>query len=188
MSGSTNPSSALRLATFRSISLAIMLGFGITTPPALAAPTPGDVQAAVVTPLSFVNYENLDFGKIIPANVAGTVTISPANVRSATNGIVLVGTDYQVARFAGMGAQGERVRIRITPNSLTLAGPGPAMTVNSFIIGTDSTLQQNGASPNYRILASNGIFTFTVGGRLNVGANQPAGTYSGTFTATLDYQ
>lgn len=188
MHGPTYPSSTLRSVTLRVISFAVMLGFGFTTAPASAAPRQADVQVAVVTPLSFVNYENLDFGKIIPANVAGTVTISTDNIRSATNGIVLVGTDFQVARFAGMGAQGRRVRIRVTPATLTLAGPGPAMTVSNFAIGFDSTLQQVGGSPNYRIQAANGVFIFTVGGRLNVGANQPPGTYSGTFTATLDYQ
>lgn len=183
-----DPSAARRVFRLRWLGIAAMLGLGFTTAPAVAGATQGDAKVAVVTPLSFINYESLDFGQIIPANVAGTVTISSNNARSATNGIVLVGTDYQAARFAGMGAQGERVRIRITPGTVALAGPGPAMTVSNFAIGPDSTLQQVGGSPNYRILPANGIFTFTVGGRLNVGANQPAGTYSGTFTATLDYQ
>jgi tartrate dehydratase beta subunit/fumarate hydratase class I family protein len=138
--------------------------------------------------LSFISYENLDFGRIIPAAVAGTVTISTTNDRVATNGIVLIGNDHQVARFAGQGVQGQRVRIQIAPATVTLTGPGPAMTVTNFIIGPAPTLQQNGSSANFRILPANGIFSFTVGGRLNVGANQPAGSYSGTFTATLDYQ
>ncbi|MEP7348677.1 MAG: DUF4402 domain-containing protein [Sphingorhabdus sp.] len=150
--------------------------------------TPGDAQIAVVTPLSFIQVENLDFGRVIPSNVAGTVTISVTNVRTSTNGIVLVGNDYQVARFAGMGSQNQRVRIRITPTPITLTGPGPAMTVNNVLIGPAPTLQQIGASPNYRIVPADGIFWFTVGGTLNVAANQPGGAYSGTFTATLDYQ
>ena len=149
---------------------------------------PSDAQVAVVTPLSFIQVENLDFGRVIPSNVAGTVKISTNNVRSSTKGIVLVGNDYQVGRFAGMGAQNQRVRIRITPTPITLTGPGPSMTVNNVLIGPAPTLQQLGNSPNYRIVPANGIFWFTVGGTLNVGANQPAGAYSGTFTATLDYQ
>jgi len=148
----------------------------------------GDAQIAVVTPLSFIQVDNLDFGSIIPSNTAGTVTISTTSVRTATNGIIVTGTGHQAARFAGMGTQNQRVRIRITPNSISLTGPGPAMAVNNFIIGPAPTLQQVGASPNYRILPANGIFWFTVGASLSVGANQPAGTYSGTFSATLDYQ
>ncbi len=153
-----------------------------------AAPATGQAQIAVVTPLSFINYRNLDFGRVIPSAVAGSVTISPTNTRTATAGIVPVGNDFQVARFAGMGAQNDRVRVRISPSVISLTGPGPAMTVDNFLIGPEATLQQIGGSPNYRIIAANGVFWFSVGARLNVGANQPAGTYSGTFTATLDYQ
>jgi spore coat protein U-like protein len=147
----------------------------------------GDAQISILRPLAFIQVENLDFGSIISGTTAGTVTLSPTNVRTATGGVVLKGTGFQTARFAGMGVVTQRVRIRITPNTITLTGPGPSMTVDSFTIGPGTTLLQTGNSPNYRILALNGIFTFTVGGRLNVGANQPPGSYSGTFTATLDY-
>lgn len=155
---------------------------------AAAAPATGEAQIAVVTPLSFINYENLDFGRIIPSTVAGTVSVSATNVRTVTNGVVPVGNGFQVARFAGMGVQNQRIRIRITPNAINLTGPGPAMIVDNFTIAPDATLQPIGGSPQYRIAAANGGFSFAVGARLNVGANQPAGTYSGTFTATLDYQ
>jgi spore coat protein U-like protein len=163
-------------------------GLCLLSPAANAETFSGDAQTTVVTPLSFIQFEDLDFGRIIPSTIAGTVTMSVTNVRTANNGIALVGTDYQAARFAGMGTQNQRVRIRVVETSITLTGPGPAMTVNNFAIGPAPTLQQIGASSNYRIQPANGIFWFTVGGRLNVGANQPAGYYSGTFTTTLDYQ
>lgn len=153
-----------------------------------AAPATGEAQIVIVTPLTFVNNENLDFGRIIPANVAGTVSISETNTRTATNGIVPVGNDYQAARFAGMGAQDQRVRIRISPAVISLLGPGPAMTVDIFAVGPEASLAQIGNSPNYRIVPTDGAFQFAVAARLHVGANQPAGTYSGSFTATLDYQ
>jgi Domain of unknown function (DUF4402) len=148
----------------------------------------GDTQVAMVTPLSFIQVENMEFGRIIPSATAGTVTLSPNNVRTATGGIVLVGNDHQPGRFAGMGTFLQRVRVRITPNNIIMTGPGPSMTVNNVTIDPQGTLLQIGASPNYRIVPLNGIFRFNVGGRLNVGANQPAGYYSGTFNATLDYQ
>jgi spore coat protein U-like protein len=168
--------------------IAGVIATSMWAPVALAAPATGDAQIAVVTPLSFIQYDNLDFGRVIPSATAGTVTISPLNARATTNGIVAVGTDFQVARFAGMGTQNQRVRIQITPATVTLTGPGPSMTVNNLTIGPAPSLLQIGGSPNYRIQPANGIFWFTVGGRLNVGANQPGGAYSGTFTVTLDYQ
>ena len=165
--------------------LAVLSGLPVS---AQAQTYVGEAQIAVVTPLSFIQIDNLDFGRIVSTNVTGTVTLSAAGVRTATGGAIPVGNDFQVARFAGMGRQGQRVRIQILPNTVTLTGPGPSMTVTNFSTGSGTTLQQNGASPNYRIQPANGIFWFTVGGRLNVAANQASGTYSGVFTVTLDYQ
>lgn len=171
---------------WNAVAVAGVVATSMWAPAALAAPATGDAQIAVVTPLSFIQYDNLDFGRVIPSATAGAVTISPLSVRSTTNGIVPVGTDFQVARFAGMGTQNQRVRIQITPATVTLTGP--SITVNNLTVGPAPSLLQNGASPNYRIQPANGIFWFTVGGRLNVGANQPGGSYSGTFTVSLDYQ
>jgi spore coat protein U-like protein len=147
-----------------------------------------DAQIAVVTPLSFIQVEDLDFGRVIASTTAGTVTISTTNVRTQTGSVVPIGTDYQRGKFAGMGSQNQRVTISLGPAVIPLLGPGVPMTVTNLTIEPDSTLNQLGASPNYRIVAADGIFWFYVGGRLNVGANQAAGYYSGTFTATLVYQ
>lgn len=156
--------------------------------PALAGTLSGNGQASIVTPLSFIQVDNLEFGRVISSPTAGTVTISPTNVRTATGGVTLIGSDHQVAKFAGRGTISQRVRIRITPNTITLTGPGAPMTVNTFTIGPDGTLLQLGGSPNYLILSTTGVFWFNVGARLNVNANQASGFYSGTFNATLDYQ
>jgi hypothetical protein len=172
--------------------LAAKFGLGLAlaamfSQPALAQAVSGDAQIAIVRPLSFIEVDNLNFGDIIPSNTAAQVTLTPAGVRTATGGAVLVGNDHQSARFAGMGTVAQRVRIRITPNSIALTGPGPSMTVDNFTIDPQGTLLRLGASPNYIILPLNGVFWFRVGARLTVGANQPAGRYSGTFNATLDY-
>lgn len=167
---------------------ALCAALSFASSPAAADTMTGDAQISMVTPLSFIQVENLEFGSVIPSATAGTVTLSVVGARTATGGILLTGSGHQPARFAGRGSQNQRVRIRITPNTITLTGPGPAMTVDNFVIGPAPTLQQIGGSPNYRIVPADGIFWFTVGGRLNVGAGQPAGTYAGTFSATLDYQ
>jgi Domain of unknown function (DUF4402) len=167
--------------------LGLALAASFLAPPAHAETLAGEAQIAVVRPLSFIQVDNLDFGSIIPSNTASTVTLTPSGTRTATGGAVLVGNTHQSGRFAGMGTVLQRVRVRITPTNITLTGPGPAMTVDNVTIDPQGTLLQLGASPNYIILPLNGIFWFRVGGRLTVGANQPAGFYSGTFNATLDY-
>ena len=165
-----------------SVAFAAMLA-----PSAHAETVVGDAQIAIVRPLSFIEVDPLDFGSVIPSNAVSRITLTPAGVSTATGGAVLVGNDHQSARFAGMGTVLQRVRIRITPNNILLTGPGPAMTVDNWTIDPQGTLLQLGASPNYLILPLNGVFWFRVGARLTVGANQPAGLYSGTFDATLDY-
>lgn len=172
--------------------LAAKFGLGLAfaamlSPSARAETMAADAQVAIVRPLSFIEVEHLDFGSIIPSNTVSRVTITPLGVRTATGGAVLVGNDHQSARFAGQGTVLQRVRVRITPNNILLAGPGPAMTVDNWTIDPQGTLLQLGASPNYIILPLNGIFWFRVGGRLTIGANQPGGHYTGTFNATLDY-
>lgn len=173
---------------FRLLTAAIFAVCAFAPNVAVAGTQTADAQIAVVTPLSFIQVENLDFGRVIPATTAGTVTISATNVRTSTGGVVPLGTDYQRGKFAGRGTQNQRVTISLAPAVIPLVGPGLPMTVSNLTIGPDSTLNQAGASPNYRIVAANGIFWFYVGGRLNVGANQAPGHYSGTFTATLVYQ
>ena len=53
---------------------------GLLTVSARAETYLGDAQAQLVTPLSFISVENLDFGSVIPSNTVGTVTISTTGV------------------------------------------------------------------------------------------------------------
>ncbi len=154
---------------------------------AIAAPATGDTQIAVVTPLSFIQVEDMHFGQIIPNTVAGTVTVATGNILTTTNGIVSIGNSHQVAKFAGMGTQNQNVTIQLTPTTIILSGPGPSMAVTGLVIAPEATLQDQGGG-NFQILPADGIFWFNVGGTLNVAANQAAGSYSGTFAATLEYQ
>ncbi|WP_381423743.1 DUF4402 domain-containing protein [Sphingorhabdus arenilitoris] len=164
---------------------------------AIAANAPGTTKTAIVRPLTLVKLADLDLGRILPGPTAGTVTINVNGTRSSTGPVVLVGTDYHPARFAGEGdpngpATGGFGRARITlPNQIFLTGPGPQMRLNNFTFGPDTTLGttiiQNGNSQNIRLTRPDRTFGFVVGGRLSVGANQPGGIYTGTFSVTVDY-
>ena len=54
--------------------------------PAFAQNATEQVQAqvGVVTPLSFIQTEELNFGKIFASNTAGTVTVAPNGTRTRT--------------------------------------------------------------------------------------------------------
>lgn len=156
--------------------------------PAFADQTPVDAQIAVVTPLQFISVENLDFGRVIRGTTAGTVTIAPTGVRTSTGGITLIDTGFQAARFAGMGSNNQRVDVSLGANSILITGPGAPMRVRTFVIGSTPTAVLTTTPRRFRITSPSGIFVFPVGATLEVGANQTPGTYTGTWTITLNYQ
>lgn len=148
----------------------------------------GRSQVGVVTPLSFIQTEELHFGQIFASNIAGTVTVAPDGSRTRTGGVTLLGTIHQPAEFAGMGAFNQRVQISLGSNSIFLTGPGVRMRARTFVIGSTPTAVLSTNPQVFRIAGPTGAFRFPVGATLEVGANQAPGTYRGTWTITLNYQ
>jgi hypothetical protein len=144
-------------------------------------------EAIVLRPLAFFKVDDLDFGSIIPSATAGTVRIQPNGTRTATNGIVLVGSGSQPARFTGLGTNNQQVNISVQSNSIFITGPGPSMRVRTFEIGSTPTAILSTTPLRFRIVSATGAFAFPLGAILEVGANQPEGEYSGTFTVNLNY-
>jgi len=145
-------------------------------------------EAVVVTPLSFIEVDDLNFGTIVPSSTSsGVVRLQSNGTRTATNGIVLIGNDHQPAEFAGRGTQNQIVDIAVGANTVLLTGPGPAMPMAQFQIGSTPTTILTTSPTFFRIGSPTGIFRFPVGAELTVGQNQPPGTYSATWEITLNY-
>lgn len=164
------------------------LGSLATISPAFADQTVADAQIAVVRPLEFISVENLDFGRVLRGTTAGTVTIAPNGTRTKTGGVILIGTGFQPAEFAGMGGNNQRVDVSLGANQIFITGPGAPMRVRTFVIGSTPTAVLTTTVQRFRINSATGIFVFPVGATLEVGANQVPGTYTGTWTITLNYQ
>ena len=159
--------------------------------PALAAAKTGLAKTVVVSRLSFLNVEELEFGSLLAGAAAGTVIISPAGVRSKTGGVTLVnGGLVQPARFAGRGTVNQTVLISIATATSTLrrVGGTETMALDRLTIGSTPTAVLTTTPQSFRITSPTGIFNFPVGGRLSVAANQAPGDYTGTFSVTLNYQ
>jgi hypothetical protein len=146
-----------------------------------AATTTGNAAADVVAPLTLFNTAPLSFGTLVPSATPGTATVSITGVRSTTGGVTAAGGTVSAASFTGMTGEAPPV-VKVggpAPTiTLTRVGGGATMTVSNFVVegGTGA-----------RNVGKNAVFTFRVGGQLNVGANQLAGTYTGTFNVTVDY-
>jgi spore coat protein U-like protein len=157
--------------------LGLLVALGAQAP-AHAATASSQAQVIIVQPLTLVKVNDLDFGDIAPGPVSGTVDINPATgVRTTTNVIPLGGSPRE-AVFAGAARFGFALTVAISPSPvLNRVGGGASMTTQ---------LQVDGGT-GVRFFPGIGPQIFRVGGRLNVGANQAVGSYTGQFTLTVNY-
>ena len=164
------------------------MAFGVSPAAAQSAQGNAKANANIIKRLSFVKTEDLDFGRIIASNTAGTVRIEPNGNRTATGGVTLIGTnEHKAAGYAGMGAYNQNVLISVSANSIWITGPGAPMRVSQFEIGSTPTAILTTNPRVFRIAGPTGIFEFPVGATLDVNASQAPGVYSGTYTITLNY-
>ncbi|MGB7654365.1 MAG: DUF4402 domain-containing protein [Novosphingobium sp.] len=150
-----------------------------------------NARAVIVANLSFFRVDDLDFGKIVAGTTAGTVVVSPTGTRTASGGVRLASsTTVKAAKFAGKGSFNQTLTIAVTSNTVTLnrVGGGDTMTMDTFIIGSTPAIQLTTTPKSFRIATTSGIFQFPVGATLRVKARQTPGTYTGTFTISLQYQ
>ncbi len=150
-----------------------------------------DARATLLGELTLVKSEDLDFGGIagtVAGTVAMTATASPTCTASA--GLVHSG-ECQPASFIGKGQNGRIVRIKKpSADRITLTGPGADMTITNLVLDGSpelTSIQQTSGFSRFRINSTTGFFTFRLGGRLNIGANQLGGLYTGTFNIDINY-
>ena len=195
-SGVTNQAGRIRTAMRACLALLALILFAGQAHAKEVATTTASAQATVVAPLTLIKVSDINFGRVAARATAGTVTINVNTGACTTTGGVIHQGACQFAEFAGMGTKKMTTRIQV-PGSITLTGPaGATMLVNTITLGTAPELQFIGGNGNglgngnrrYEIVSNTGIFTFRVAGRLNVGANQRPGVYTGTFNIVVQYQ
>lgn len=147
------------------------LGLGATA--ASAATATATARAKILRQITLTNTSDLQFGTIVTSAAASTVAISSAGARTCGAGLVCSGTTT-AADFTIGGTTGQVVTISV-PASVSLTSGGNTMTASLAANAATTTLVANAGA-------------FSVGGTLSVGANQADGDYTGTFTATVDYQ
>ena len=138
-----------------------------------------NATATIVKSISIEKNADLQFGKIIAASTAGQVQIQTDGSRTIAAGNVVLfnqGSDHQAAAFKTIGSPNATYSLSF-PSSVSLTGPtgSDPMTIEGFVHSATGTLSASGEE------------TFNVGATLNVGANQAAGEYAGTFSVTAAY-
>lgn len=136
-------------------------------------------HVVVLFPLTATKLQDMDFGDL-STTTGGTAVLDPnTDTLSTTGAVVALGGSPHCAQFAGVAGSASVVNIKAPNGSVTLkrSGGTETMTLSSFSVQGQSK----------RALAKAESFTFRVGGKLTVGANQVEGLYTGTFSVTVQY-
>lgn len=140
-----------------------------------AATQTANAEVDIIAAVQLAQGPGLDLGVVASSTVAGTVALpNSSNVRACSGGVTCVGA-AQRGEFTVSGAtSGYVVAITVAPSTtLTSGGNNMALTLSPSMTSFTST----GAAQ-----------VFYVGGTLSVGANQAAGTYTGQYNVSADYQ
>lgn len=142
-----------------------------------AASATSTADATVITPISITNTAGLNFGKFA-AGTGGTVVMAADGTRTKTGAVVLAtGTSGAVASFDIAGDANATYAITLPSVDQSIASGANTMVVKTFTSSpaTSGTLSSTGAS------------TVKVGATLTVGSAQAVGTYTGSFSVSVEY-
>ena len=160
----------------------------LTSAPAVLAQTgTAEADAVVVSPLSLVPVDDLNFGNLIPGLTGGTAVVSTTGVRTVTGSVVAAGGTVSNAEFQGYGSRNRFVYITSGAGTYILnrIGGGAAMTMRSLTLQTDNLTPT--FFPGLFRISSTDVITLRIGATLDVGPSQQSGIYEATFPVTMNY-
>ena len=147
-----------------------------------SASASASANATIITPIAITHEgkPDLNFGNVVAGTGEGTVTVSPTTGDRSSTGDVILPTatsgTVNAAEFTVTGLADATYAITL-PTSIDISETGgETMTVTDFTSDPDGTGTLAG-----------GTQTLSVGARLNVGAGQVAGDYTGEFSVTVAY-
>ena len=144
--------------------------------------------AKVGTELSLIQNSSLHFGTMTIPTSNVDIILSTSAVRSASvpSAITLLAQApvAQNAIYTVYGSKNAHYLITVpSANSTLISNGSNQMIVNSFTVYTSS----NGAGSFSGKLNLSGTDTFRIGATLKCSAGQPAGSYTGTFSISVNY-
>jgi len=152
---------------------------------AIAASTPAGATGTVVAPIQIAKSADLAFGNFAAGGALGTVIVTPGGTRTVTGGVTAMnGGTSGAAKFDVTGQSGFTYAITLVAGTLSANGGANTMTFTAVGDTTASGITSGGAATG---TLTGGAQSIYVGGVLNVAANQAPGDYSGTVTATVEY-
>ncbi len=161
----------------------LTLSCGLLAPTSLsAASTPGTATATLNSAIQLFKVTDMNFGTIVPSATPGTVVLAPSSSYTSTGGLALVsGTPRTAAAFWVYGQMNRVFTITLPTQAVEITNGSTKMTVNTFTSDPSGT----------GILNFMNMFSMSalhIGAKLQVGAFQEVGVYTGTFDIAANYQ
>lgn len=135
----------------------------------------GTATATIVAPIVLTHpaTASLNFGRFT-TGTGGTVTVTAAGTGSVGSDVTFVpGSTNSADQFTVAGDSGRSFSITTTGGNVSSGATNLAFTTT--------------ASAATAALSGTGTANFTVGGTLTVTGTAPAGSYTGTYSATVTY-
>ncbi|EIA08540.1 DUF4402 domain-containing protein [Flavobacterium frigoris] len=177
------------------ILVTVALGFTANSKAQTLSTANASAGATIIVPMTLTEQNSLNFGSTNKKlGVAGSVVLSTADASRDFNGGVSgssFGDPATNAVFNITGANDSSYAITL-PSSITVMEPGSmTMTINELKIRFSGAAQDiainEGSNSVSKMLNASGNDSFRLGGKLNIGSEQLAGSYSGTYSVTVDY-
>ena len=139
-----------------------------------------DASAILIIPISIANDVAMDFQTLAASATAGTVVMAATSgaALSPTGGVTVISGTPTAGKFTvtGQGTQVFTITLPAAESTLTGSGGGD-VTVDTWTCSEALTTAA----------LVGGTLEFYVGGTLNVGVAELAGTYTGSFNIIVDY-
>lgn len=141
----------------------------------------GQVRVEVIDPGRMLLSRDLRFGAFMQPRTAATLTIAPDGTATGTGEVA---TGMQIPQppegrgpaLVLLDGTAYRSFTAILPNRINITNGTATMQVRNIT---------SNIAPGTNRFDADGHFDLTMGGRLNIAANQAAGTYSGDFQITV---
>ena len=149
----------------------------VTTTPVHAGSAAGTTIATITRFLSITNVSELEFGAVSVSSAPGSVVIDTQGQRFSTGGVVINPNGaFTPAKFVIQGKPNASFSVSL-PKIVELKDTaGNAIAVDNI----QSSLESGR-------LGDEGALEITVGGQINLKANQSIGDYSGVLVVELNY-
>jgi hypothetical protein len=190
-----NPDGIIMKNLLKLTMITITVFFTVKTNAQTASTVNATAGARIIVPMTLTGQNSLNFGTTNKqSGVSGSVVLSTTDASRDFNGGVsssVIGDPASNAVFNVSGSYNSSYSISL-PTSIIVVEPGSmTMTINELKIrfsnATTDIAIYDGNNSISKVLNGKGNDSFKLGGKLNLGPEQAAGLYSGTYAVTVDY-